>query len=686
MLETVQAGLAHLASPGYWLAILGGVFISATIGMIPGVGTPLILAILIPFVVFTIHDPLTGIVLLATIGGTHNTLDSIPAVLLGYPGVSTQVTYLEGHQMARRGQAAFALGAGYSVSALGGIVAGAVLILIIPIIRPFILKFSFSEIAAMAMFGVAMVSVLSAGAMVKGIAAGLIGILLSTVGTHWSTGTERFTFDSLSLSDGLPLIGIALGIFAMPEILDMSVMGKSVAAKGTAVISHREVLAGAIEGLRRWRITIRQSLIGVAFGAIPGVGSAVIDWLAYAVGIALAKDKREFGKGSLDGLIFAEAAQNAKEGGQAIPTLAFGVPGGIAWVFVLYAMLSYGIAPGPQMLGIHADITIMLALSFGIANFLAAAVGFALTGQLAKLTTIPYPAIGAVIIPVSFLSAFESREGWMGLLVLLILTPLGLGMKAFKWPRSPLVLGFILGPVIELNLQSALSAYTPLQLVQRPITDFLLVMIVVTTWFLLKLSRQMKLKASGSEEAKLLQERAFETAELAGQRWNLQRLLGGRWGFEHGFGLLILICAAIAIWTSFDYPPQARFLPLLTGGAIFALTLFHLLFQRRFKSGEIMDIGLRSLSEPGAGRSAAIVAGFIALLLLLAATIGLEYACIVFAVLFPIVMMQGRVRWITSVIAGLFLALLSMGLLDYYMGVYWPDTVLKDWAVAAFSG
>src|SRR5581483_8222813 len=327
MLETVWSGLAHLASPGYWLAIFGGVFISATIGMIPGVGTPLILAIMIPFVVFAIHDPLTGIVLLATVGGTHNTLDSIPAVLLGYPGVSTQVTYLEGHQMARRGQAAYALGAGYAVSALGGLVASVVLILAIPIVRPFILNFSYSEIAAMGIFGVAMVSVLSTGAMVKGIAAGLIGILLSTVGTHWSTGTERFAFGSLGLSEGLPLIGVALGIFAMPEILDMSVLGKSVAAKETAAISHKEVLAGAIAGMRRWRITIRQSLIGVAFGAIPGVGSAVIDWLAYAVGIALSKDKSQFGKGSLDGLIFAQAAQNAKEGGQAIPTLAFGVPG-----------------------------------------------------------------------------------------------------------------------------------------------------------------------------------------------------------------------------------------------------------------------------------------------------------------------------------------------------------------------
>ena len=680
MLEIIQAGLGHLMAPGYWLAILGGVFVSATVGMIPGIGTPLILSILIPFVLFTIHDPLTGIVLLATIGGTHNTLDSIPAVLLGYPGVSTQVTYLEGHQMARRGQAAYALGAGYSVSALGGIVAGAVLILVIPIIRPFILKFSYSEITAMAIFGVAMVSVLSTGAMIKGIAAGLIGILLSTVGTHFGTATERFAFGSLGLSEGLPLIGVALGIFAMPEILDMSVMGKSVALKETAAISHKEVLAGAIEGLRRWRVTVRQSLIGVAFGLIPGVGSAVVDWLAYAVGVALAKDKSQFGKGSLDGLIFAEAAQNAKEGGQAIPTLAFGVPGGIAWVFVLFAMLSYGIAPGPQMLDQHADITIMLALSFAIANFLAAAVGFALTGQLAKLTTVPYAAIGAVVIPVSFLSAFEARDGWMGVLVLLALTPLGLGMKAFKWPRSPLVLGFILGPVIELNLQSALSAYTPLEILQRPITDVLLVLIVLTTWFMLRLSRQIKPGTAPSATAAAVLDMSRPKAPA---RWSWRHALGGGWRLEHSFALLVLVGAAAAMWIARSYPSQARFLPLLTAGGVVALTLAHLLFERQRESGEIMDIGLRSRGEPHVRRAVAKVAAFIALLLLLAATVGLQYGCLAVALLFPIVMMEGKARWITSLVGGALVALIALWLLDFYMGVYWPDPVLADWARAA---
>jgi hypothetical protein len=319
-------------------------------------------------------------------------------------------------------------------------------------------------------------------------------------------------------------------------------------------------------------------------------------------------------------------------------------------------------------------------LSFAIANFLAAAVGFALTGQLAKLTTVPYAAIGAVVIPVSFLSAFEARDGWMGVLVLLALTPLGLGMKAFKWPRSPLVLGFILGPVIELNLQSALSAYTPLEILQRPITDVLLVLIALTTWFMLRLSRQIKPGTAPAETAAAVLDMSRPKAPA---RWTWRHALGGGWRLEHSFALLVLMGAAAAIWIARSYPPQARFLPLLTAGGVIALTLAHLLFERQRETGEIMDIGLRSRGEPDVGRAVAKVAAFIALLLLLAATVGLQYGCLAVALLFPIVMMEGRARWITSLVGGSLVALIALWLLDFYMGVYWPDPVLADWVRAA---
>jgi hypothetical protein len=515
----------------------------------------------------------------------------------------------------------------------------------------------------MAMFGVAMVSMLSRGAMLKGITAGLLGILLSTVGTHQGTATERFTFGSLSLIEGLPLISVMLGIFALPEVLDLCVTRQAVAAKDTAVISNREVFAGALEGLRHWRITIRHSIIGVFFGMVPGLGSAVIDWLSYAVGVALTKDKSQFGKGSIEGVIFAEAAQNSKEGGQAIPTLAFGVPAGIAWIFVLAAMLAYGIAPGPQMLGRHADITIMLAVSFGIGNLLVTMIGLLLTGQLAKLTLIPYVVIGSVIIPLSFLSAFQASEGWSGIVVLLLFTPIGLAMKAFKWPRPPLILGFILGSIIEQNLQSALSAYGAIAFITRPITVVLIATTIATVFVLLRFG--------GKDEAAPKAPAAHPPRS------------GKSWKLEHWFALAVLAVVLAAIWTSLGFAARARFLPLLTGVPIVALLTILLVFLRRSASGEIMDIGLRSLTVTGAGRTAAIIAAFIAALIILSTTIGLQYAVIAFAIAFPLVMSEGRMRWIASACAGAVVAIVSLVLLDRLMGVLWPDPVLWQWVSAS---
>jgi len=362
------------------------------------------------------------------------------------------------------------------------------------------------------------------------------------------------------------------------------------------------------------------------------------------------------------------------------------VPGGLAWVFVLFAMLSYGIAPGPQMLGQHADITIMLAVSFGIGNLLVALIGLALTGQLAKLTTIPYVVIGAVIIPISFLSAFQAGDGWFGILVLLVFAPIGLAMKAFKWPRAPLILGFILGGVVELNLQSALSAHGAVSVATRPITVALLLIIVVTTVVLLRLNKQ-----DGQSIVAAMQsgETVLEaTSAVASGPWpgRFALTIAGPWKLEHWFGVFVVAVVGLAIWASFDYEPSARFLPLLMGIPTVLMTLFYIAFMRNTESGAIMDIGLRSLAIPGSSKSAMIISGFVGLLLVLAMTIGLKYSSIIFAILFPIVMMEpGKGRWIASVTAGIIVAGIAVGLLDEYMGVFWPDQVLWHWIVGFFQ-
>ncbi len=665
MLDGLLGGLSYLADPNYWIALTVGVILAVAVGLIPGVGSPTVMALAIPFIVFNIDDPVIGLVLLATITGTNNTLDSIPAVLLGYPGAATQVTFLEGHQLARQGQGARTLGAIYVVSAIGGIVGAVVLAVAIPVIKPFVLSFSFAEIAAMALFGVAMVAALSRGAVIKGLISGLFGLLLGTVGTHFTTATERFTLGELYLVEGLPLIAVTLGLFALPEVIDLTMTGKPVASTGSTQVSTKDVLAGAREGLKRWKMVIRQSLFGVFLGAVPGIGSAVIDWLSYAFGMLFTKDKSQFGKGSLDGVLFAESAQNSKEGGQAVPTLAFGVPGGLAWALVLAGMLAYNIAPGPDMLQRHADITIMIVLSFALGNLMVTLLGLVMTGQLAKVTLIPYPLIGAAIIPISLLSAFQSTQHWSAIVIVLLFAAIGLAMKWFKWPRPPMLLGFILGPIIENNLQVALAVYGPIGVVTRPLTIVLLIFAVATSYFF---SRYV---GSSNVEPSLLSDLKVSTEGTRRVRI---------WTSENFFTLVLTALAVLFLWESLDFPKTARFLPLLLSVTIVGLSLAQLIMQSLFAPiGEIMDIGMRSKGEVGARKAALLLTVLIVVLLLLSMVVGLHYASIIFAFLCAVCMTQGKRRWLwASVTAGI-LAILTLGLFDRVMAVMWPEPILWTW-------
>ena len=306
-MDAILTALGYLVDPLYWTVLLSVVLLAAIASAIPGMNAFLVMALALPFIIFEVEEPAIGLVALATISGVSNTLDSVPAILIGQPSAATQVTFLEGHQLARRGYAAHTLGAVYAVSALGGIVGAALLTIAIPVARPFVLRFGFPEIAATGMVGIAMVIVLSRGAMVRGLISALVGMLLGMIGTMGRLTVDPFV--------SMPLIPFIIGLFALPELVDLMMSRRAVAAEG-AQFGRSEVLRGVRYGLSRWKMTVRQSVFGVFLGAIPGVGSAVVDWLAYAFGIVLTKDRSEFGKGSLDGVLFAESAQNAKEAGR----------------------------------------------------------------------------------------------------------------------------------------------------------------------------------------------------------------------------------------------------------------------------------------------------------------------------------------------------------------------------------
>ena len=702
MSELLQ-GLSYLSNGAFWAAFGIAVFMAVFVGLLPGVSATLVMALSISFIVLRVDDPLIGIVMLATLTGVDNTLDSIPAVLLGQPGASTQVTFLEGNQLAQRGLAAHTLGAIYAVSAMGGLVGAAVLAIVIPVIKPFILAFSFPEIAAMALFGVAMVAALSSGAMVKGLAAAAFGLLLGTIGIDPISGSHRYTFGSLHLWEGLPLIATTIGLFALPEMVDLTITRRPVAARG-AVVNQSEVFRGARYGLSKWPIAIRHGMFGVFLGAVPGIGGAVVDWLSYAMGIFFSKDKRGFGSGSLDGVLFAEAAQNSKEAGQAIPTLAFGVPGGRAWAFVIVAMLAYGITPGPPMLGRFADITIMMVFSLALGNLAVTLIGMLLTGQLAKLTLIPYPLIGAIIIPISFLSAFLSMTNLLAVYIIVAAAILGLLMKQYKWPRPPLLLGFILGRIIEFNFQSAVSIYGMNGLLARPLTIILLALAVGIAVTFSRMGNigaagagaedgaapaaaggDRPAPAGGSGDGAAPSSAGGDRPAPAGGSGDAPAPTAPAPAFSFAltpsalFTLALIGMAAWALWeAAWSFPTRGRVFPMSLSVAVIALAGIQLVFDlRRGKTGAIMDIGMRSAGMAGARRAAWLIFGMLAVFVALIFLIGIKYATMLFPLGPTLFFLQGRTRWIGAAVAVAFVVAFNLIVMDYVMAVIWPEPLIE---------
>lgn len=725
-MEPFLQAAANLADPKYWIALAVAIAVGTLVGFIPGVGATMVTAIMLPSVLVLIEEPAIGIVMLAMVGSLNNTLDAIPAVLVGLPASETQVTYFEGHQLARKGLAAHTLGAVYAVSAMGGVIGAIALALMIPIIRPFILQFSYTEIAVLALFGVAMIALLARGSMAKGLSAGLFGLLLGTVGVDPVTGVARYTLGEIQLWQGLPIITTILGFFALPELVDLTITRSSVAAKDT-VVSTREVFRGAAYGLRRWPMVIRQSLFGTFMGAIPGIGGSVIDWLSYAFGVSLARDRKKhnFGKGSLEGVLFAESANNSKAGGQALPTLTLGIPGSTSWAIIVVAILAYGLAPGPRMVEQFADVTMLMVMTLAIGNLAVTGLGLVATNYLARVTRIPYPTVGFMIMAMVFLAVWMDMGEWIIFPILLTFTVVGLLMKRYGWPRPPLILGFILGPIVEQNLQSAISIYGGIGPVfTRPIALVLFGLLLITVFTLLRLSRRTpdlaaaeKGLSEGDEasehrdgtdgstagpkaadrglqpsapvarpEAEARPTKAGEEAS-EGPRKDPINLKAGLLREVNIAPILFAAAAMAFLIPALEFPADARFLPMTTAVGVIALCLIQLAVQvvRPGKpSAQVMDLGMRSADVSGSLRAGVILLGLVVLFFAAAGVIGLQYATVGLATIGPAVLLTGRIRWISAATSGGLVWLFSEFLMNQFVGVIWPEPIILNWLQGLF--
>ncbi len=436
-----------------------GVCMGLFLGILPGIGGIAGTAMLIPFTYAL--EPAAAMALLLGLAATNNTSDQISAIVLGAPGsASSAATTLDGFPMTKRGEAGRALGASYMASLMGGLFGAAVMGLALPLVRPIILYIGSPELLAMAVFGISMVAVLSGNTPLRGLTCACFGILLAMIGSDPQTGTLRWTMGQLYLWEGLPLVPLTLGIFALPELADLMIARTSV----TSVNKKVNLNAGLYQGIKdcfdNWFLVVRCSALGSTLGAIPGIGASVIDWLSYGHALRTEKGAQQtFGKGDVRGVIAAESATNSREGGALIPTVVFGVPGSAGMAILLGAFLVHGLVPGPDMVTTNLSITYSMVWSIAIANILAAGICFLLSGQFAKLATLRYSLFLPGVLCLIYIGAFQSKREWGDLYSLLFFGVLGWALKHFKWPRPPLVLGFILGSILERYMFISIQRY-----------------------------------------------------------------------------------------------------------------------------------------------------------------------------------------------------------------------------------
>ncbi|MDP6172948.1 MAG: tripartite tricarboxylate transporter permease, partial [Rhodospirillales bacterium] len=450
--------IAIVGDPMRLVFLASGVLMGLVLGIIPGLGGLVGLSILLPFT-FAL-DPFTALAMLLGLSSVTVTSDTIPAVLFSVPGtVGSAATILDGFPMAQKGEAGRALGAAFTASVLGGLFGAALLGVSIPVLRPLVLLIGSPELLAICIFGLSLVAALSGGAPLKGMAAACIGIMIATIGEDPQTATMRWTFDTTYLWDGLPIVPFAMGLFALPEIADLVIARRGIS--GNSDVGNRWAqMQGVRDVLKNWWLVIRCASIGSVLGAIPGMGAAVIDWIAYGHAARTEKGASEtFGTGDIRGVIASEGANNAKEGGALVPTIAFGVPGSASMAILLGAFLIHGLRPGPDLLTKNLDVTYAIIWSVALANILGAGICFAFSNQFAKIALVRQPVIMPLIITVIMVGAFQGSRNWGDLIVVLLFGLLGWIMKRLGWPRPPVILGFVLGGIVERYLFISFNRY-----------------------------------------------------------------------------------------------------------------------------------------------------------------------------------------------------------------------------------
>lgn len=660
MAEAALEALFIILDPMRLSILLIGVIAGLFLGLTPGIGGLVGMAILLPFT-FAM-DPFTAFALLIGITAVTGTSDTVPAVMFGVPGTSgAQATILDGHQMAKNGEASRALSAAYSSSLIGGLLGALFFILLIPILRPIVLNFRTPEMLALSIFGISMVAALSGKAPLKGLAAACIGILIAMVGEDPQTSTMRWTFGQLYLWDGVHLVIIVLGIFAVPELVDLATRKARVSEVGVKYSERTGLKLGIKDTFTNKWLIFRCSLLGSFLGMIPGIGASVVDWLNYGHALQTEKGAKEtFGTGDVRGVIAPECANNAVTAGSLVPTVAFGIPGSATMAILIGAFMVQGIVPGPDMLSSNLNITYSLVWTVAIANIMGAGICFALSSKMAKLAQVKYSIILPIAIVIIYVGAYQSTRSWWDIYLLGIFSMVGIAMKHNGWPRPPLILGFVLGAMIERYFFIALNRYGMDMLNSPIVIGLLAISVLAFVGPTLRSVREIwKPKQSSNS-------RGSEPGEKSGR-------------FDYLMYGAIFALAVYGINTSSQWPFAASIGPYVISISLLVAVVLSLLYRitrARTVAQPVVENSSHSpwLPSPYYRRLVMILLWAV-LYGVLIFLVGIYYAIPIFITAF--MLLDGKDRFLQSAITGICSMLFVYFVFGTLLNLSWPQPLLS---------
>ena len=482
LLSNLWLGLQVAAEPITLLYCFGGVLLGTVVGVLPGIGALAAISLLLPL---TYHMPPTSaIIMLAGVYYGAQYGGSTASILLNLPGTpSSAVTCLDGYPMAKKGKAGLALFV-TTIASLAGAMSGLVLLVLFsPAIAEVGLKFGPAEFFSMMVLGLVAASSMTAGSAAKGLSMVVFGLLLGMVGTDVNSGVARFSFDVPELMDGINLIALAMGLFGVAEVVrcinsaDMDRKPEKVALK--SMVPSREEFRATLKPMARG------SALGSALGALPGVGPSIAAFMAYAIEKKMAKDPDRFGHGAIEGITAPESANNAAAQTAFVPSLSLGIPGDAVMAVMLGALIIHGIQPGPMLITEQPQLFWGLVVSFAIGNIMLVVLNLPTIGLWVALLRIPFAWMYPAILVFVALGVYSVNNNTFDIFSVAALGIMGYALMVLRFEPAPLLLGYILGPMLEENLRRSLllSRGDPMVFIERPISAGLLaVTLLLLLW------------------------------------------------------------------------------------------------------------------------------------------------------------------------------------------------------------